>query len=181
MGGHIIDYDLISKMVVEPGLPAWQDIVSYFGKEILQENQEIDRAKLAKIVFNDEEKRKKLEYFIHFRMGEEIEQQQRAALEADPDAVIIHDVPLLFEVGVDKTVQKTIVVYASKENQVKRLMQRDGLSQEDIRSRIRAQMPLAEKMKRADYIIDNNGSMEESKRQVEQLYQELSALARAKK
>jgi len=64
---------------------------------------------------------------------------------------------------------------------VKRLMQRDGLSQEDIRSRIRAQMPLAEKMKRADYIIDNNGSMEESKRQVEQLYQELSALARAKK
>jgi dephospho-CoA kinase len=168
-------------MVVEPGLPAWQDIVSYFGKEILQENQEIDRAKLAKIVFNDEEKRKQLEHFVHSRMGEEIGRQQKAALEADLNAVIIHDVPLLFEVGVDKTVQKTIVVYACEENQVKRLMQRDGLSEVDIKSRIRAQMPLAEKMNRADYVINNDGSVEETKRQVEQLYQELCALARAKK
>jgi dephospho-CoA kinase len=114
-------------------------------------------------------------------MGEEIGRQQKAALEADLNAVIIHDVPLLFEVGVDKTVQKTIVVYACEENQVKRLMQRDGLSEVDIKSRIRAQMPLAEKMNRADYVINNDGSVEETKRQVEQLYQELCALARAKK
>jgi len=181
LGAYIIDYDLISKMVVEPGLPAWQDIVNYFGKEILREDQNLDRAKLGAIVFNDEEKRKKLEFFVHSRMAEEIQNQQMTVIEANPAAVIVHDVPLLFETGIDKVMKKNIVVYANEENQIKRLMQRDGLSEVDIRSRIRAQMPLAEKMKRADYIIDNNGSMEEMNQQVRELYQELSALARAKK
>lgn len=169
LGVPIIDYDLVSKMVVEPGLPAWHDIANYFGREILHKDQTLDRPKLGVIVFGDEEKRRKLESFIHPRMEEEVQSQEKAALEADPDAVVMHDVPLLFETGLDKRVEKTIVVYASEENQLKRLKKRDAMSEEDARSRIKAQFPLAEKMKRADFVIYNDGSLEETKRQVEKL------------
>ena len=169
LGVPIIDYDLVSKMVVEPGLPAWHDIANYFGREILHKDQTLDRPKLGVIVFGDEEKRRKLESFIHPRMEEEVQRQEKAALEADPDAVVIHDVPLLFETGLDKRVEKTIVVYASEENQLKRLKKRDAMSEEDAISRIKAQFPLAEKMKRADFVIYNDGSLEETKRQVEKL------------
>ena len=181
LGAYIIDYDLISRAVVEPGLPAWQDIVNYFGKEILQEDQKLDRTKLGKIVFNDEAKRKKWESYIHPRLCDEVQRQEGAVIEADTDAVIAHDVPLLFETGMDKRMGKTIVVYTSEENQLKRLMARDGMSEADARSRIRAQFPLAEKVKRANFVIDNNGSMEETKRQVQELYRELSSLSRKKK
>lgn len=177
MGAYIIDYDAISRMVVEPGLPAWQDIVDYFGQGILKEDQTLDRAKLAKIVFNDEAKRKKLESFIHSRMTDEIDKEEKAALSADPNAIVIHDVPLLFETDAHKRVEKVIVVYASEESQLRRLQERDGMSEEEARSRIRAQFPLEEKMKRADFIINNDASIEETKRQVDEVYHTLRSLA----
>jgi dephospho-CoA kinase len=177
LDAYIIDYDVISRMVVEPGLPAWQDIVDYFGKDILKKDQTLDRVKLGKIVFNDEAKRKKLESFIYSRMFEYIEEREKAALSEDANAIVIHDVPLLFETGVDKHVEKVIVVYASEETQLNRLWQRDGMSEEDGRSRIRAQYPLAEKVKRADFVIYNDGSIEETKRQIEEVYHILRSLA----
>ena len=178
LGAPVIDWDLISRAVVEPGLPAWQDIIDYFGTEILQEDQRLDRVKLGRVVFNNEEKRKKLESFIHPRTIDEAQRQERDALKKDPEAVIIHDVPLLFEVSIDKRVEKTIFVYASEETQLNRLRERDGMNEEDALSRIRSQLSLAEKMKRADFVIDNNGSMEETRRQVQKLYHELSSLAK---
>lgn len=181
LGAYIIDYDIVSRAVVEPGLPAWKDVVNYFGQEILQEDQKLNRAKLGRIVFNDDSKRKKLESFIHHRLCDEVQRQEKTVIEANPEVVVVHDVPLLFETGVDKRMEKTIVVYASEENQLRRLMARDGLSKADATIRIKSQFPLAEKVKRSDFIIDNNGSMEETKRQVQELYQTLSALAREKK
>ena len=178
LGAPVIDWDLISRAVVEPGLPAWQDIIDYFGTEILQEDQRLDRVKLGRVVFNNEEKRKKLESFIHPRTIDEAQRQERDALKKDPEAVIIHDVPLLFEVSIDKRVKKTIFVYASEETQLNRLRERDGMNEEDALSRIRSQLSLAEKMKRADFVIDNNGSMEETRRQVQKLYHELNSLAK---
>jgi dephospho-CoA kinase len=179
-GAHDIDYDQLARDVVEPDLPAWQDIVGYFGEDILQPSRKLDRAKLGKIVFQDEAKRRKLESFIHPRVYEEADRQEEVFVKADPNAMVIHEIPLLFEVGRDRVMDKTVVVYASQENQLKRLMARDGMSEEDARSRIRSQMSVEEKKRRADYVIDNNGTMEETKRQVQDLYRGLSALAKKK-
>lgn len=177
LGAHNIDYDQLSRAVVEPDLPAWQDIVGYFGEGILQPDRKLDRTKLGKIVFSDEAKRKKLESFIHPRVYAEANQQEKAFVESDPHAMVVHEVPLLFEVGRDRVMDKTVVVYASEDNQLKRLMARDGMSEEDARSRIKSQMSVEDKRRRADYVIDNNGTMEETKRQVQDLYRKLIALA----
>lgn len=181
LGAHIIDYDLLAREVVALELPAWKDIVNYFGKDVLQMDGSLDRNKLGRIVFNDEAKRLKLNSFTHPRVIEEAKKQEEAVGQAEPDAVIVHDVPLLFEVGIDKMVDKTVVVCITEENQVKRLMARNKMSRGDALSRIRAQMPVAEKVKRADYVIDNNGSMENTKKQVVELYGKFAALARKKR
>jgi len=161
-------------------LPAWKDIVNYFGCEVLQKDQTIDRARLGSIVFRSKAKRKKLESFIHPRMREEIKKHEEAALKANPDAVIVHDIPLLFESGIGRHLEKIIVVHANEENQLKRLLERDGLSKEDARSRITTQIPVIKKIKRADYTIDNNGSTEDTKKLVVELYSELSSIAKKK-
>jgi len=178
LGASIIDFDEVSKMVVEPELPAWRDIVDYFGKEILQEDGHINRDRLGAIVFDDAEKRAKLESFIHPRMAGEIPKQQQAAIDANPDALVIHDVPLLFELGGDQMMAKTIVVYASEGSQLNRMKARDGFSEEDARGRLKAQLPLSEKMRRADYVIYNDGSLDETKRQVQKLYSMLKEMAK---
>jgi dephospho-CoA kinase len=180
LGARNIDYDQLARDVVEPGLPAWQDIVGYFGEGILQPDRKLDRTKLGKIVFQDETKRRKLESFIHPRVYEEADRREEVFVEAVPNAIVVHEIPLLFEVGRDRMVDKTVVVYASQENQLKRLMDRDGMSEEDARSRIRSQMSVEEKKRRASYVIDNNGTMEETKRQVQDLYRELKSLAQKK-
>lgn len=170
LGAHIIDYDKVSRIVVEPGLPAWQDIVNYFGDEILQKDQKLDREKLGLIVFSDEEKRRRLELFIYPHLRNEVKKQHRAAVESDSNTLIIHDVPLLLEAGGDKWVDKTIAVFACEETQIKRLKERDGMSEENAKNRINAQMPMSEKLQRVDYVIYNDGPLDETKKQVERLY-----------
>ena len=177
LGAYIIDWDVIAREIEEPRLPAWQNIVNYFGEEILQNDSKIDRLKLGQIVFNDVVKRLKLNSFTHPRIIEEAKKRERAIVESNPNAVVVHDVPLLFEVGIDKMVDKTVTVYATEEKQIERLRTRDGISIEDALSRIRSQMSLADKAKRADYVIDDSGSTEETKRQVQELYWKLVALA----
>lgn len=177
LGAYIIDWDVITMAVEEPGMPVWQDIVNYFGKEILQKDGRLDRSKLGQMVFNDEAKRLKLNSFTHPRIIEEAKKREKAIVESDPNAVVVHDVPLLFEVGIDKMVAKTVAVYATEEDQIERLKTRDGMSREDALSRIRSQMPPADKAKRADYVIDDSGSVEETKKQVQGLYRKLVAMA----
>lgn len=179
LGADIIDFDEVSKMVVEPGLPAWHDITDYFGKDILLEDGHINRDKLGAIVFGDAEKRAKLESFIHPRMAEEIPRQQKAAIDANPDAIVIHDIPLLFELGMEATVAKIIVTYASEDSQLSRMKARDGFSEEEAKARLKAQLPVAEKMRRADYVIYNDGSLEETKRQAQKLYSMLKEMAKS--
>ena len=177
LGAYIVDWDVIARAVVEPGLPAWQDITQYFGKEIVQPDGRIDRSKLGEVVFGDEAKRRKLNSFTHPRIMEEAEMQARAVLDTDVDAVVIHDVPLLFEAGLDKMVDKTVLVYATEENQVRRLMDRDSMSRESAIERLNTQMPVTDKVRQADFVIDNNGSIEQTREQVRRLYRELVALA----
>jgi dephospho-CoA kinase len=177
LGALIIDADQIVRQVQQPGEPAWREIVECFGEGILLPTQELDRAKLGQLVFGNEENRKKLNAIVHPRVQERRDVLTAKALQEDPHRVIVWDIPLLIETGMYKEVDKTVVVYVDADTQLARLLERDKLSLEQARQRIAAQMPIEEKKAYADYLIDNRGTLEETKRQVEQVYAQLRQLA----
>jgi dephospho-CoA kinase len=170
LGAPIIDFDLIARKVVEPGEPAWKEIVDYFGKQVLQEDSNLDRKKLSTIVFRDLEKRKKLESFTHPRISEEFVRQVNEIAEKTPGAIIPVVIPLMIELNLQYRFHKLMVVYIPEELQVERLAERDGISKEEAANILKAQLPIAEKVGYADYVIHNEHSLEETKQQVEDLW-----------
>lgn len=170
LGAYIIDYDQVSREIVEPDQNAWKRIVEYFGDDILKSDRSIDREKLGKIVFDDPEKRKELEAITHPEIFIEVRRRVSDIKKADSDALIIQDIPLLFEAKLEKTVDKIIVVRTSAAIQKKRLMDRDGFSESDAEKRLKAQMPLDEKVKLADFVISNDGTVSETKKAVKDLF-----------
>ena len=176
LGAPIIDFDLLSRVVAEPGKPAWQDIVSFFGEQVLLPDQSLDRKKLSEIVFRDTEKRKKLEEFIHPRIYGEFVRLVKEHTARNPAVIIPVLVPLLIEVNLQSLFHKILLVYIPRESQIQRLMERDGISREMAQSILAAQLPIDEKRAYADYIIDNSGSLEETKKQVEEVWQKLKEL-----
>jgi dephospho-CoA kinase len=177
LGAYIIDYDVVSHEVISPQRSAWKQIVDQFGEEILNEDLTINREKLGEIAFDDPEKRKKLEEMIHPEVFREARKRTNSIKNADPEAVIIQDVPLLIEVNLHKTVDKVIVVYSSEKTQIRRLMERDGFDEDHAKKRIASQMPLDEKVKLADFVLSNDGSIEEIKRQIEGVFRTLRGYA----
>jgi dephospho-CoA kinase len=150
-------------------LKAWEEIVEYFGKDILNEDLTLNRQKLADIVFPDKEKVERLNQIVHPQVFKEDERITNQIKSLAPDALIIKDIPLLSEVARPIFVDKTIVVSVSEQTQLRRLEEK-GMSRADAQSRIKSQLPLEEKIKSADFVIDNDGSLEETKRQVEEIY-----------
>ncbi|HEU4962302.1 MAG TPA: dephospho-CoA kinase [Bacilli bacterium] len=177
LGAVIVDADKIVRHVQAKGEAAWRDIVTAFGEEILLKSGELDRAKLGSIVFSDTAKREQLNTIVHPRVREERDRQTEAALSANPRQVVVWDIPLLIETGIYKDVDKTIVVYVDQETQLRRLLERDKLALEQAQKRIAAQMPVEEKKTYADYLIDNRGTLEETREQVRRAYVELTELA----
>ncbi|QKE75367.1 dephospho-CoA kinase [Arthrobacter citreus] len=164
----IVDADVIAKEVVEIGQPAYEMIKEAFGSEILLESGEINRPLLGSIIFNNKEKRLQLNGIVHPEVRREMKKQaDRYINQGEP--LVILDIPLLYEGNSIELVEKVIVVTVSEENQLKRLMERNGLSKEDALLRIGSQIPVKEKADRADYVIDNNGDLEDTKRQVKDL------------
>jgi dephospho-CoA kinase len=161
---------------VEPGEPAYDEIVEYFGKQVLQEDGTLDRKALSAVVFADLEKRKKLEGFTHPRIYQEFFRQieEIAAREARP--VIVADVPLLIELNLGYLFDKIIVVAISPEEQTARLRERDGISEEEARAMLKAQLPIGEKAGFADFVIHNGGTVEETRAQVEKVWAKLQGL-----
>lgn len=153
-GAIIIDADKLAREVVQPGKPAWREIVRRFGTSILNEDKTINRQTLGQIVFQNRTKRRQLERIIHPRVAREQARLTKQAARKDPNAVVIYDVPLLFEAGIDKRVDKTVVVTADRETQIARLKKRNGLMRAEALRRIRGQMPLSLKRHRADYVLD---------------------------
>ncbi|MBP1915053.1 dephospho-CoA kinase [Lederbergia galactosidilyticus] len=167
-GFAIIDADVAARKVVEPDQSAYREIVQVFGEVILLPNQMLDRAKLGAIIFSDETKRQKLNSIVHPAVRKQMEIWKNEALAAGSQTVI-YDIPLLFESRLTNLVEKTIVVFVEEQVQLERLMERNGLSESEALARITSQMPLTEKVKMADAIIDNNGEMDETRSQIEQL------------
>ncbi|KAF0994187.1 dephospho-CoA kinase [Geobacillus sp. TFV-3] len=175
LGLPVIDADEAARAVVRPGEDAYRQIVAAFGPGILQTNGEIDRAKLGAIVFNDEEERKKLNAIVHPAVRQKMLEEKEALVRSGAKTVVL-DIPLLFESGLTSWVDKVLVVYVDDDIQLRRLMERNGFTEEEARARIRAQWPLAEKMKRADAVINNNGTREETRRQLLAILKQWDAL-----
>ncbi|HKI48996.1 MAG TPA: dephospho-CoA kinase [Desulfobacteria bacterium] len=173
LGAKLIDFDLIAHEVVEPGKPAFNDVVKFFGTQVCREDGTLDRKKISDIVFKDMEKRKKLEEFTHPRIYEEFFRQLKEIGDEDPAAVVIVDIPLLVELNLMYLFEKIIVVSVSPETQKKRLMERDGIDEEEASRIIASQLPAKEKTGFADWVIENDGSREETLHQVERLFGEL--------
>ncbi|MCX5993815.1 MAG: dephospho-CoA kinase [Chloroflexi bacterium] len=176
MGAFVIDHDKLSREVVEPGKPAWQAIADYFGSAVLNADRRINRQALAGIVFSDAVKLQKLNSIVHPAVLEEDQRLVEERKLVDPGGLIIKDVPLLLEAGPEIArllVDKIIVVFASPEVQLKRLIAR-GVPGEDARSRIRTQLPVSEKTGYADYVVNNDGTLEETMQQVKDIYSKLT-------
>ncbi len=178
LGAHKVDFDLLARRVVEPGKPAWKDIVSYFGRQVLQEDESIDRKKLSDIVFRDIEKRKKLESFTHPRIHEEFLKELREIASNNKNPIIIVDIPLLIELNMQYLFHKNILVYIPSEVQIKRLMERDKIDEEHAKRILKAQLPLDDKTGYVDYVIKNDGSLEDTRKQVDTIWDELLSFQR---
>ncbi len=175
-GAVVIDADQLARDVVRPGKPAWRAIVKSFGKGILRPDRSINRHELGAVVFRDRSKLRRLERIIHPRVAREQACRTKAIARKHPKAVVIYEVPLLFEAGVDKRVDKIIVVTADRETQIGRLKARNGLSRKKAICRIRSQMPLSSKRRRADYVLDGTMQRKELVTQISHLFRQLQTL-----
>ncbi|OZI12836.1 dephospho-CoA kinase [Bacillaceae bacterium SAS-127] len=167
-GFTIVDADVAARAVVEPGQPALTQIIETFGEGILQENGSLDRLKLGARIFNNEAERKKLNSIVHPAVRQFMLAEKEAAIEAGKKTIIM-DIPLLFESQLTWMVEKVIVVYVNEDTQLHRLMARNDFDEATAKSRITSQLSLGDKAAQADAVINNNGTLEETKEQLEQI------------
>ncbi len=168
-GYTVIDSDRIARELTEAGSPVLDEIGRALGAEVLTDEGDLDREKVADIVFSDREKLSILESILHPAI---VEEYQRRIRESD-DHWIFLLIPLLFEAGREGSVDKIWLCYAPEEIRIERTIKRDGTSRDDVLARISMQMPDEEKLSKADIVIDTSGSLEDVERQVEQALREL--------
>ena len=175
MGAVVIDADEISRRLIYPGKPAWKKIVSVFGKSILRRDYFIDRKILARKVFSDGRQLKKLTGIIHPLVYRAMRERIAKIKRADPSALVVLDAPLLLESGGREHVDRLVVVTAPRGVQLKRACDKFDIGRSDALRRIRAQMPLKEKVKSADFVIDNGGTLISTERQARAIWKKLVA------
>lgn len=167
-GYPIVDADEIARLVVEPGSPVIQEIEKVFGPEVIQEDGSLNREKLGQLVFGNDQNREKLNAIIHPAIRAEMLRQKDEHISNGANTIIM-DIPLLFESKLQSFVDKIIVVSVTPEIQKDRLIDRNGLTEEDASNRINSQLLMAVKEAGADAVIDNNGTVEQSEQQLDEI------------
>lgn len=173
LGVPTVDADVLARGAVIPGSPALAAIVDAFGVDVLDASGALDRRKLGARVFADQDQRRVLEGIIHPEVRAAMERWFTALPPSTPFAIA--DIPLLYETGLASAFDAVIVTACHPQTQVRRVMARDGLTEEEARARIAAQIPIAEKVTRADYVINTDGSVDDTHAQVERVREELRA------
>ncbi len=173
-GAHILDADQICRELVEPGKPALREIQKFFGDSVLFPEGELNRNELSRIVFDDSSKKMVLEGILHPKVFEEEQKRYESIQEKEGPVLVFVDAALLIESGNYKKMNKNIVVTCSDEKRIRRLLERDSLKKEEILKRIQSQAPLSEKVKFADYVIDNNQTIRSLESQTKKIYTELT-------
>ncbi|GGA81833.1 dephospho-CoA kinase [Ornithinibacillus halotolerans] len=164
----VVDADQIARVVVEPGEPALTEIVHVFGEDILQPDGTLDRKKLGSIIFKNEDKRKLLNSIIHPAIRKKMMEEKDTYLKQGESCVVL-DIPLLFESKLTHLVDKVLVVAVEEDVQLERLMERDGSTKEEAQVRIDSQIPIKEKVKLADAVINNNGTIDKTYQQLKEI------------
>ena len=170
LGANTLDADAISRALLEPDGGCYRAVLDAFGTEILRADGSIDRRKLGGIVFCDEAARERLNAIVHPAVCEALLAEARAILESDPAAVVVLDVPLLFECGLYRQTDENVLIYADDAVRLARIVARDGCAEEAALRRMAAQMPQEEKRMLADVVIDNSGTREALYAQLESWY-----------
>ena len=180
-GAILIDADQIARELVQPRTPTWSELIRVFGKEILEADESINRKKLAAMVFSNHQKRRLLEEILHPQIRNEIDRRVEEIRKKDPEAVVVVDAALLVETGAYRRMDKLIVVTATEAQQIERLRKRTGAAQEEAKGIISSQMALEAKVNVADFIIRNEGTLEETSKKAKEIFQELKTIARHKR
>lgn len=179
-GAVIVDADLLAREAVDPGSNGLAEVAEAFGRGVLMADGALDRAALGTIVFGDPAKRETLNAIIHPRVRTRAAQIAAAAVAADPHAVIVQDIPLLVETGQAGNFDVVVVVDAPDDVRIARLLARNGMSEDEARSRIAAQASREERLAAADHVIANTGSLAELRDAVDRLWDGVLAPAAAK-
>lgn len=172
LGFPVICADELARGALDKGTNEYKRVVETFGQSILTPKKDIDRQKLAQVVFNDEKKRQLLNNIVHPAVLKGIEKEMTKNAEKSGELIVL-DIPLLFEENLDDRCNEIIVVYAPESLMRERMADRNEWSEEEMSNRLASQMPIEQKKEKADYVIDNSGSLEETKKQVEELFQKL--------
>ena len=175
LGATVLDADVIAHRVMEPRRLAWRKIVELFGREVLNEDETINRRRLGLLVFANEDKRKQLEGVVHPQVLRDIKHDVARLRRVRGVPVVVVDVPLLIEAGAQDLADVLVVVTAPAEVQRERLRKKFGWTQDQLSRRIAAQLPLPAKVAVADHVIDNGDGVEATRTQVKQLWQRLKA------
>ncbi|MGG4555056.1 dephospho-CoA kinase [Paenibacillus humicus] len=169
-GAILIDADVIAREVMEPGHPVLQAVRERFGPDVIHDDGTLNRKRLGEIVFSDPEKLKALNGLTHPAIRAEMRKRMAAYEAADPGRLVVVDIPLLYESGLETMFEQVMVVYVPRELQLKRLMKRDELTLEQAEARIRAQMDIEKKKERADILIDNSLGMDKTELQIAEFW-----------
>ncbi|QQS49308.1 MAG: dephospho-CoA kinase [Acidobacteriota bacterium] len=175
LGCEVIDADLVAHQVMEPGRPAFDEIVAHFGEDVIGPDGKLDRGRIGALVFADKAQREKLNSIVHPRVFEAQAVWFAEVEGRNPDAIAVVDAALMIETGSWRRFDKLIVAWCAPELQLQRLIERNSLTEEQARARIAAQMPSDEKLKFADYAIDTSRGFEDTRSQVEAVYGQLLA------
>ena len=181
LGCVIIDADVLAREVVEPGEPAWHDIVTEFGEEVLQPDRSLDRKKLGAIVFADPARRRLLEAMTHPRIRDRFARRLQELAEEGFAGIVFFDAAVIIESGNYRNMDRLVVVITDEVTQRGRLRGRDGIGEEEARRKIASQMPVAEKAKLADHVIDNAGDRAATEVQVRRVHAALLAELQARR
>jgi len=176
LGCRVLRADDLGHALLQQGGEAYAPVVEAFGREILGSDGEIERRRLAGIVFHDESKLKLLNSIVHPAVFSREEAWMQQVEDADPSALAVVEAAILVETGSYRRFHKLVLAVCDEEQQVERAMSRDGTSREDVLARIRRQMPLAEKKRFADYVIDTSLTMDDTIQQVARLYKSLRSV-----
>ena len=175
LGAHLIDFDKFAHEVQKPGKPAWKEIIGHFGNGILNQDETIDRVKLAQIVFADKKELKALNNIVHPYVFNLWQKRLDKIKHKDDHAIVLSDIPLLFEGKTQNLFDLTILILISPEEQICRLMARNNLSRDEAQMRLQSQMPIADKIGLANIVIDNKGDVSQTKKKVTEIWRQLKA------
>ncbi|MBH5318482.1 dephospho-CoA kinase [Paenibacillus sp. GSMTC-2017] len=171
LGAKVVDADAVAREIVLPGEPALEAIASLFGQALLQEDGSLNRSALGAIVFKDANALRDLEAITHPAIRKRMQERIHRYAEQDPKQLVVGDVPLLFETKQEHLYEGILVVYVPAKLQIERLMKRNGMTQEEAKRRVSLQLDIEEKRKRGNWIIDNSGSLDDTKKQVLQFWE----------